>query len=105
VKFEIRFGILSRENPCSAKNEVFHAGWSILFFKQRRFENSAAFWFFGLEDTRNTWCLCAQSSKSKLVKAESEISSFLTQGETLIAHKIQVKQEQQQQNRNSFAQV
>jgi hypothetical protein len=55
---------------------LFHGWWSILFFKKATFEKTAAFWCFELENARNLWCLCRQSSKNEVVKSKGWDSSL-----------------------------
>jgi hypothetical protein len=58
VKFEVMFAtFFSKKSHVQQKVTLFMRDESILFFKKRRLEKLASFWFSELEDVRNTWCL------------------------------------------------
>jgi hypothetical protein len=75
VKFEVKFIFSFTRKFTSSKK--WHFSWMIgpwFFSKRGRFQILVKFWFYELDDTRETWCLCRQRWKDKVVKSKSEVS-------------------------------
>jgi hypothetical protein len=76
-------------------------------FCKSGFKNSAAFWFFELEDARDTQCLLGKKSKDRVAKLKvSFVYSYIWyRAKSSLNTKIQGKPEQQQRNFGYFAQI
>jgi hypothetical protein len=98
--WKLRWGLLSlqRENPCPTKSDTFHAGMMV-----HPFLKSGVWNIQQLLGFLNTWCLCIESSKGKVVKSKSETRSFIHLTQSEILNVYQKKKKSNQSNSSGIS--